>query len=147
MVNPRKSVSFLITGKRLKSSIDGQTLQWQADGTSIEHVRRNKLLGVIIDEELNFTAYVNKLRQKLSQKIGLLNKLCSYLSLNERKLFSNVLIKPCIMYGSLVRTCCPKEDLNRIFRSQERVARVILRVDARSRTVVKTRLNRFSLFF
>ena len=135
MVNPRKSVSFLITGKRLKSSIDGQTLQWQADGTSIEHVRSNKLLGVIIDEELNFTAHINKLRKKLSQKIGLLNKLCSYLSLNKRKLLYNVLIKPCIMYGSLVRTCCPKEDLNRIFRLQKRAARVILRVDARFRTV------------
>ena len=135
LLNPRKTVSLLLTGKRLKSLIDGQTLQLPADGTSIEHVRSNKLLGVIINEELNFKAHVDKLCKKLSQKIGLLNKLCSYLPLNERKVFYNAHIKPYIVCGSLVWTCCSKEDQNEILRLQKRAARVILRVDTRSRTV------------
>ena len=65
VLKPRKTVWLLITGKRLKSRIDGQTIQLQADSTSIEHVRSNKLLGVIIDEKLNFKTHVDKTLQEV----------------------------------------------------------------------------------
>ena len=110
-------------------------MKLQASGTAIEQVVHQKLLGVTIDQELTFKEHVDKLCKKLSQKIGLLKKLRTYLPIDERRLFYNALIKPVMMYGSIVWTYCSNEDLKRVFRLQKRAARVILGAGTRSRTV------------
>ncbi|PFX18378.1 putative RNA-directed DNA polymerase from transposon BS [Stylophora pistillata] len=126
VLNAGKTKSILVTGKRLKSRVADPSLKLQANGTAIEQVIHQKLLGVTIDQELTFKEHVDKLCKKLSKKIGLLKKLCTYLPIEERLLFYNALIKPVMMYGSIVWTYCSKEDLMRVFRLQKRAARVIL---------------------
>ena len=135
VLNTDKTKSILVSGKRLRSRLDNSTLDLQLNGTTIGQVTSQKLLGVTLDEELSFREHVEKLCKKLSQKIGLLNKIHSYLPIQERKLYYNALVKPTMMYGSLVWTYCSTEDLKRVFRLPKRAARVILQVDTRSRTV------------
>ena len=54
-----------------------------------------KLLGVTTDEELTFKEHFDQLCEKISPKIGLLNKMRAYQPKGE--LFYNALIKPTIM--------------------------------------------------
>jgi hypothetical protein len=136
-LNTDETKSILVSGKRLRSRLDNSTLDLQLNGTTIGQVTSKKLLGVrpTLDEELSFREHVEKLCKKLSKKIGLLKKIRLYLPLQERKLYYNAIVKPTIMYGSLVWTSCSTGDLKRFFRLQKRAARVILQVDTRSRTV------------
>ena len=66
--------------------------------------------------------------RELPRKIGLLNKMRTHLPIRERELFYNSLIKPIIMYGSMVWTSCSYNDLKRILRLEKRAARIILGV-------------------
>ena len=53
-----------------------------------------------------------------------------------RKPYYNALIKPVMIYGSLIQSLCDKEDLPCVFKLQERAARVVLGVDMKTRSVV-----------
>ena len=54
VLNANKIKSMLVTGKWLKSQINGSGLDLQAGGAAIEQVMHQKLLGVTTDEELTF---------------------------------------------------------------------------------------------
>ena len=73
---------MLVTGKRLKSQINGSCLDLQAGGTAIEQVMHQKLPGVTIDEEITFKEHVHQLCKKISPTIGL-----TYLPIGEGELF------------------------------------------------------------
>ena len=114
VLNANKSKSMLVTGKWLKSQINGSGLDLQAGGVAIEQVMHQKLLGFIIDEELTFKEDVDQLCKKISPIIGLLNKMRTYLPIRERELFYNAQ-----MYGSMVWTSCSNNDLKRLLRLQK----------------------------
>ena len=86
---------MLVTGKWLKKKIigDHQLLRINIDGNQIEHVKSQKLLGVIIDDELSFDEHIDKLSGKLAQRIGLLKKMKNYLPLKERMAYYNATVK------------------------------------------------------
>ena len=65
----------------------------------MEQVCAHKLLGIKLDEQLNSNQHIDDLRRKLSQRIGVLNKIKRNLPINERKLFYNPMIKPIMLYG------------------------------------------------
>ena len=135
VLNADKTKSILITGKRLKSRMQLSSLHLTASDSNIELVSSQILLGVIIDEHLTFKEHINKLSKNLSKKIGLLRKIRRYLPLLERKQFYNAVVKPVMMYGSSIRTCCSRNNMLRIFKLQKRAARVILGTDTSSRSI------------
>ena len=51
---------MLVTGKRLKSQINGSGLDLQAGGVAIEQVMHQKLLGVTTDVELTFKEHCDQ---------------------------------------------------------------------------------------
>ena len=61
----------------------------------------------------------NQIHQ-IHQKIGLLRKIRRYLPLLERKLFYNAVVKPVMMYGSSIWSCCSRNDPLRIFKLQKK---------------------------
>ena len=134
--NKTKSMLRAVTGKRIKSQINGSGLDLQAGGVAIEQVMHQKLLRVPADEELTFKEHVDQLCKNVSPEIGLLNKMRTYLLIRERELFYNALIKPTIMY-----------DLNRILRLQKRSAPITLGVDSRSRTVENFKKRKWLPFY
>ena len=78
-----------------------------------------KLLGLIIDEEMSFNEHVDKLSTKLAQKIGVLRKIRRCLPIHERKLYYSAMIKPNLMYGGTIWSSCSSEKLQKIFRLQK----------------------------
>ena len=136
VLNSAKTKSMLVTGKRLKKKIigDHQSLRINIDGKLIEHVKSQKLLGVIIDDELSFDEHIDKLSGKLAQRIGLLKKMKKYLPLRERIAYYNATVKSLMMYGSNIWSNMSKENLDRISKLQKRAARVILGASTRTRS-------------
>ena len=64
-INAKKTKSMLIAGKRLDAKLLNTNLHVEASGTAIEQVMCQKLLGVTLDNELNFDKHVDSLASKL----------------------------------------------------------------------------------
>ena len=103
-------------------------------GDKVEEVNSQKLLGVYIDKELNFTEHVDVTCKKLGPRSGVLKKTKRYLPPKETKLYYNAMIKPVMMYGCTIWCSCSSENFERVFKLQKRAARVILDVDTRERS-------------
>jgi hypothetical protein len=128
-LNGCKTRTILIDGSRLRNRLSqtDRILDIQLEGKRLEQVDHFKLLGLAFDEKLSFASHIESLCKKLSKRIGILNKIKSYLPRSERVLYYNSMIKPLILYGSVSWSgCCSKEYINMIFKLQKRCARVIL---------------------
>ena len=134
ILNTPKTKSLIVTEKGLKNKLSDGTLNINVNGGVIEQVCVHKLLGLKFDEQLSFNEHIEDLCRKLSQRIGVLNKIKRNLPINERKLFYNALIKPIMLYGSCVWSSTSCENINRIYKLQKRAARVILNTDRHERS-------------
>ena len=124
ILNASKTKTMLVTGKRSASKLTNVKLNIQINGDKVEEVCLQKLLGLHIDKELNFTEHVDVICKKMGQRIGVLNEIKHHLLLNERKLYYNAMIKPIMMYGCTVWSSCSSENLERVYtvsyRSEQR---------------------------
>ena len=96
---------LMITSKRLNTKLDHLPLKHTVQGAAVEQVGAQKLLGVILDQSLNFNEHVEQLC-KLSQKIVVLRKSRRYLPIGECILYYNAIIKQTLPDGSTVWTSC-----------------------------------------
>ena len=79
---------------------------------------------------------MNRLCQKLSQRIGVVNNIKSCLPYKQRILYYNAMIKPIFSYASEVwQMLCSKDSLKRIMSLQKRAAWIILDADSRASSV------------
>lgn len=88
-LNEKKTKTLLVTGKRLGKKLpDGYNLSLKTmNGVSLEQVPSAKLLGIDIDHDLSMNTYVDRLCKKISQRIGILNKIKLCLPFNQRLYF------------------------------------------------------------
>jgi len=129
---------MLIDGLRLRKRLsnEGWKLEIELEGSTLEQVENVKLLGLELDEELSFDIHIDSLCEKISKRIGILNRIKAYLPRAERTLYYNSLIKPLILYCSVTWTsCCSHDNISKIFRLQKRCARIILDAQQRHSTV------------
>ena len=125
----------MVTGKRLPGKIapqDKQLALVTSNGCMLEQVETVKLLGLELDSEMTFTCHVDKLCKKLSQRIGVLNRIKCCLPFKQIILYYNSLVKSVMNYLNVVWHTCSKEILLKVLRWQKRAARVIM--DAKPRT-------------
>ena len=115
--------------------MEQSTLQLQVNSTELEQMNSHKLLGVTIDSQLTFDQHVENLCTKLSQRIAVLRKIRRFLPLDQRKLYYNAMIKQTMPYASTVWTSCSVENMQKVFKLQKRVARVILGADTKANSV------------
>ena len=138
-LNIKKTKSMLITGKRLGSKLLPEDLSLDIktrNNTKLDQTLSHKLLGVHLDQDLNFDEHVDSMCNKLSKRIGLLRSIKHLLPKQERIILYNSIIKPILMYGSVVWTKTSNENIRRVFRLQKRAARVILNVGLREERTV-----------
>ena len=136
VLNATKTKSLLVTGKRLEKKALDKDLKISCNGTEIEQVTSQKLLGVKLDSPLSFTEHIDGVCKKVSQRIAVLKKIKRNLPLAERKLYFNALIKPIILYGSRAWSTSSEENVKRVSKLQKRAARVILDADTGERSEV-----------
>ena len=57
-------------------------------------------LGITINNKLNWNSHINKVTNKISKTVGILNKLRSFLPSGELQTIYNTLILPYLIYGT-----------------------------------------------
>ena len=79
ILHPDKSKSIIIT-THLKRQLHQYELKLKIDNKNIEQVRKHKLLGTFIDQNLTWDDQITQLCKKLSQNFFLSSKLKPYLN-------------------------------------------------------------------
>ena len=95
--------------------------QISLDNCEIECVDEFNFLGIIFDKHMSWKSHINKLANKLSKYIGILNKLKRILPLNIKLTLYNSLIKPHLKYGILLWG----HNCERILKLQKKIIRII----------------------
>ena len=91
----------------------------------INNVARQHVLGVMIDNSLKFDFHVDYICKKMSKLMFLLNKVNSYLPYDAKILFYNSYVIPCLDYCMIVWGYASKMNLDKLFRYQKRIGRLI----------------------
>ena len=125
VINPSKTKCMIIgSSQRLSRSHDKFLVC--IDNTPIECVENDKLLGVHIDNSLNYSKHIDHVCKIISAKLALLRRIKRFLPLHYRKLFYNSYILPCIEYCITIWGNAPKVQIARVSKLQKSAARIIL---------------------
>ena len=72
------------------------------DNICVENVTEFNFLGLTLNENLNWKSHIDKLADKVSQNIGIMNKLKNYMTPEARLNVYNSLILSHLNYGILL---------------------------------------------
>ena len=120
-LNVQKSVCMLFTpnGKHL-------TFELEFDDQIMPQVRSTKLLGVWIDDQLNWHEHINKILLKLKAKIHMLCKGKTLLSIHAKRILYFAQIQSHLTYGLVCwGNMIDSSDLNRLRKMQNACVRLI----------------------
>ena len=95
----------------------------------IQNADQQKLLGVIIDENLSWDKQINAVCLNITRRITLMKLLSKYIDQANIKLYYNPYILPIMDYGCLIWGWCTKTNTLRILKLQKRAAWIILSAD------------------
>ena len=126
-INLDKTTYMLLKAKHRLDAMEH--LELHVEGTSIKQVSKQKLLGIIIDENLSWTPQIDNLCSILSSKISLLKHISAYVPQDVQKIFYQAYILPLIDYGSNTWGTTSGPNIERLSKLQKRAARIILKAD------------------
>ena len=112
-VNPTKSKLIVVNPKLRAPQIQFSLLY---DDTCIGNDKSLKYLGVELDQELNFLPHLTKIENKLSQNVGIINKLKHYLPNSALLMLYYSIVYPHILYQG-----CPTRGPRKSFEWSARV--------------------------
>ena len=133
--NVEKTKTMLVTGKRKLENIANQDFEFKVDEKPITNVTAQKLIGVTLDSLMSYEPHIDELSKNLSKRVGLLKHISSYLKQRQREMFYTCVIKPTLMYGSVVWDNCCNMAKQSVLKLQKRAARIILIADRKSSSV------------
>ena len=122
-VNYGKTCYMIFKSK--KRYIDESAIHISLNGTVIRRVTSTKFLGVIIDSDLTWKGHINHISSKLSQAIGVMNRLKKILLINICVTLYHTMVSPYLTYCIEIWGNCANYLLLRIFLLQKRAVRVI----------------------
>ena len=114
------------TKQRLRNTDD---LNIQIGNNKIETVTSQKILGIYIDENLNWTSHVDKLCTSISSRITLLKKISQYVPENIQKIYYQSYVLPLIDYSSATWGTTNSTNIEKLNKLQKRAARIILKAE------------------
>ena len=99
------NTSMVVAGKRIPAKLScdaSQCLNLKISSEKFSDVMCHKLLGVTLDSEMSYESYVEELTKKIAKRLGLLKYISPYLKQSQREMYYTSVVKPNIMYGSMV---------------------------------------------
>lgn len=118
--NPDKCHLLISSNENCKASIGNHT---------IENSKQQKLLGVLLDNKLNFEKHINNLCTTASQKLSALCRVSSFMSTGQKRIIMKAFINSQFGYCPLVWMNHSRKLNNRINRIHERALRVVYNDD------------------
>ena len=100
-LNVSKSKFMLIGGPRKLNTLAEFTLTIKEK--ELDRVNSYKYLGVIINENLSWTDYVDYIKNKVSQRLGVLQRIKHLLPRDTRELFVKAMVLPILDYADVVQ--------------------------------------------
>ena len=131
VVSAEKTKAILIISKSKESRLEtiDRDFYLNVNDTTIENTKHEKLLGVIIDNNLSWQHQVKRVRKTVLFKLSILRKIRKYLSTPLRIIYCNYYIKPNLEYCCSVWGQCNKTGIDTIIKLQKQAARLILDAD------------------
>ena len=123
LANTEKFQCLTINPRNIDS--DKQTEALQIEDQIIANTSQIKLLGVEIDDKLNFTSHISNICIKASQKVGVLLRLRNLIPCKAKLIIYKSSILPHLTYCHLVWHNCRSSDSRKIERIQERALRAV----------------------
>ena len=102
-----------------------KTVALQIEDKIINNTSQIKLLGVEIDDKLNFTSHISNICIKASQKVGVLLRMRNLIPCQAKLIIYKSSILPHLTYCHLVWHNCRSSDSRKIERIQERALRAV----------------------
>ena len=128
-VNIGKTKAFFVSTVQKQSDIQNNLPDIKIGTTKLELSRKEKLLGVTIDNTLNWSAQVDATIKKCNSLLYLLGRIKIYLDIPTRKLYFNAYILPHLEYCNSIWGNCSGELIDKLIKFQKRAARLILDKD------------------
>ena len=124
VLNPSKSQCMAVA-TRQKHQLDTISLSLSLNGTAIEQVAHHRLLGVIIDNQLQWKPHIDSVCKKVSRNLFMLSKLRFITDTETRKLFYNAHVKSHVDYASTVWDGSSEANLKRLNSLHRRAAKLL----------------------
>ena len=120
--NPSKFQFIFLTPLRKRLSISSHLPIFDVHIDRSEYV---KLLGVTIDEQLNFKEHIRNLCKKAARQLNAFKRVSKILNIEEREMIYNSFIVSVFNYCPLIWHFCRKIDYTKIEKINERALRVV----------------------
>ena len=117
-----KKTHFLIFGGKTSSDF---SLHITLNNKTLSHRAVTKMLGVMIDKNLNWSEHIMSVNRKISRVNGILFRLSKFLNTETLKIIYNSLIYPHLQYGNLAWGNAAAKYTNRLLVAQKRAIRTI----------------------
>ena len=124
-LNMGKTKSMLITSSQKLSKLESPDLKIKVDNTSIDSVTKHKMLGIMLDQQMNWSDQVVDLCKKVNMKLALLRRIKPYLDEKTRVLFYNAYILPHFDYCCTVWGGCSQDLIVKLLKLQKHAARIV----------------------
>ena len=121
IVNPDKFQTMIITSNKEQNNTPVKI-----NGVDITPESSVKLLGIEIDNKLNFEKHISTLCNKASNQLNAICRLQPYMGQKEKETIINTFVYSNFNYGSLIWHFCNKKSQNKIEKIQERCLKVLL---------------------
>ena len=126
LINTTKTKVMLITTHQKRTSLINGQLSLHLNDDELNMITNDKVLGIIIDNNLTWSQHVDKVCKKITTNLWLLARIKDYLNTSHRVQFYKTYIQPHIDYCNTVWGGTSQVNLNRIFRLQKRACKIIL---------------------
>ncbi|MCU7801469.1 MAG: hypothetical protein KZQ70_15395, partial [gamma proteobacterium symbiont of Lucinoma myriamae] len=126
LINTTKTKVMLITTHQKRASLTRELLSLNLNDDKLNTIANDKILGVVVDNNLTWSIHIDKTCKKIKANLWLLTKIKDYLSTKHRTLFYKAYIQPHIDYCNIIWGGTSQMNLNRIFRLQKRACKIIL---------------------
>ena len=123
-LNPSKSKCMIIT-VRQKHQLRPLCLHLQLNGQIIDQVKEHRLLGVVIDDQLNWISHIHFVQKKISNNIFLLSRLKHYVSSSALKTFFYAHVLAHVNYSSSIWSKADNVHIKKIDRLIRRSVRIM----------------------
>ena len=131
-LNTMKTKFMLFVPKNKRVNTD--TVKLYIDGSEIEQTKIQKFLGVIINSQLDWKHHINYICTKIAKAIGIINKIKYYIGTKAKRTLYCSLVLPYINYCNAVWASTYYTKLDKVFKLQKRVIRIIASVGYLSHT-------------
>ncbi|MES9882533.1 MAG: reverse transcriptase family protein [Sedimenticola sp.] len=126
LLNTDKTKVMLITTRQKRTSMPEKDLELKYDDIDLHQISGDRILGIHIDQNLQWNTHFNNVCKKISSYLWLLSKIRSFLSIEHRTLFYKAYIQPHFGYCNVVWGESSNVNISKFTKLQRRACKLIL---------------------